>query len=218
MNPLTQDDYLTPITADNAAVLFIDNQNNLLLGVQSIDTTLLRLNTEGLAKLAEMYRLPVVLTTTGGGADGPWGPLLRPITDTFPAAPIINRKEYVNAMDDVRFADAVRTTGRKKLILSGVTTDFCLLYPALALIREGYHVFIATDAAGCWTKQIDEVSMQRLTQAGATPTNVQQIAGELQSATAVKDLKGAQAMAPLIGKWFARYGAATSVTAMSMVD
>jgi nicotinamidase-related amidase len=218
MNRLSHIDYLDPVTAENAAVLFIDNQNNLLLGVQSIDTTLLRLNTEGLAKLAEMYALPVVMTTTGGGADGPWGPLLKPITDTFPAAPIVNRREYVNAMDDARFADAVRATGRKKLILSGITTDFCLLYPALALLREGYHVFIAADAAGCWTRQIDEVSMLRLVQAGATPTNVQQIAGELQSTTAVRDLKAAQAMAPAIGKWFARYGAATSVTAMSMVE
>lgn len=82
MNPSPQSDYLDPTTRDNAAVLFIDNQNQLLMGVQSIDTTLLRLNTEALAKLAEMYGLPVVLTTAGGGAEGAWGPLLKPITDT----------------------------------------------------------------------------------------------------------------------------------------
>jgi nicotinamidase-related amidase len=101
--PQTQ--YLEPITRDNAAVLFIDNQNHLLMGVQSIDTTLLRLNTEALAKLAELYGLPVVLTTTGGGAEGAWGPLLKPITDTFPDAPIFNRQP-LNAMNDPGFADA----------------------------------------------------------------------------------------------------------------
>jgi nicotinamidase-related amidase len=76
-------------------------------------------------------------------------------------------------MDDQRFADAVRATGRKKIILSGITTDFCLLYPALSMIREGYHVFVAVDAAGCWTKQIEEVALMRLVQAGGTPINVQ---------------------------------------------
>lgn len=40
------EEYLRPIISDNAAVLFIDNQTNLSL-VQSIDTTLLRLNTKG---------------------------------------------------------------------------------------------------------------------------------------------------------------------------
>jgi len=66
-------DYLEPLTPDNAAVLFIDNQTTLTLGVQSIDLTLLKTNTEGLAKLARHFGLPVVLTTTGGGADGPLG-------------------------------------------------------------------------------------------------------------------------------------------------
>jgi hypothetical protein len=67
-----------------AAVLFIDNQTTLTLGVQSIDLTLLKTNTEGLAKLAKMFDLPVVLTTTGGGAHGASGGLLKGITGTFP--------------------------------------------------------------------------------------------------------------------------------------
>jgi len=209
-------EYLQPITADNAAVLFIDNQTNLSLGVQSIDTTLLRLNTEGLAELAKLFALPVVLTTTGGGADGPSGPLLKPITDAFTQVPIINRLEYLNAMDDGHFAEAVRATGRTKFILSGITTDFCLLYPALSLMKEGYHVFIAVDASGCWTKQIEENVILRLVQAGATPTNVQQLAGELQSTAAVKDLQASKAQGKALGEWFARYGGATSILAMGV--
>jgi nicotinamidase-related amidase len=72
-------DYLEPLTPANAAVLFIDNQTTLMLGVQSIDTTLFRTNTEGLAKLAKLFASPVVLTTTDGGANGPSGPVLKPI-------------------------------------------------------------------------------------------------------------------------------------------
>lgn len=212
----TTEEYLRPISSQNAAVLFIDNQTNLSLGVQSIDTTLLRLNTEALAKLAALYELPVVLTTTGGGADGPSGPLLKSITDTFPSVPIINRLEYLNAMDDPHFADAVRATGRKKVILSGITTDFCLVYPAISLLREGFHVFIAVDAAGSWTKQINEAALLRLVQAGATPTSVQQVAGELQSTTATVDLASSKAKGPALGEWFSRYGGATSIIASSI--
>ena len=130
-------DYLEPLTPANAAVLFIDNQTTLTLGVQSIDLTLLKSNTEGLAKLAKMFALPVVLTTTGGGEHGPSGGLLKGITDTFPEVEPIARQGILNAMDDSRFADAVAATGRRKLILSGITTDFCLVYPALSLMAGG---------------------------------------------------------------------------------
>lgn len=100
-------------------------------------------NTEGLAKLAAIYGLPVVLTTTGGGADGPTSPLIAPITETFPETPVFDRQDDLNAMDDPRFADAVRATGRKKVILSGLTTDYCLVHPATSLIAQGYHVLVA---------------------------------------------------------------------------
>jgi nicotinamidase-related amidase len=123
----TQSDYLEPLSPANAAVLFIDNQTTLMLGVQSIDMTVLKTNTEGLASLAKMFALPVVLTTTGGGASRPSGGLLNGITDSFPDAEIINWMGNLNAMDDPRFAAAVKATGRRQIILSGITTDFCLV-------------------------------------------------------------------------------------------
>ncbi len=79
-----QNEYLVALSPDNAAVLFIDNQVSLMLGTQSIDTMLLRTNTEGLAKLAAIYGLPVVLTTTGGGEHGPSGGLIGRSRRPFP--------------------------------------------------------------------------------------------------------------------------------------
>ncbi len=211
-----QEEYIVPLSPDNAAVLFIDNQTSLMLGTQSMDTTLLRTNTEGLAKLAAIYDLPVVLTTTGGGAHGPSGGLITPITETFPDVPVIDRQDYLNAMSDKRFADAVRVTGRKKLILSGLTTDFCLVYPTASLIAEGYHVFIVVDASGSWTKEINDAALQRLIQMGATPTNVQSIAGELQNSAAVSDLAASKKKHPQLFEWFGRYTPAPSLIGMNM--
>jgi nicotinamidase-related amidase len=201
----TQADYFEQLTPDNAAVLFIDNQTTLTLGVQSIDLTVLKANTIGLAKLAKMFSLPVVLTTTGGGGNGPSGALLKGITDTFPDTNIVNRMGNLNAMDDPRFADAVKATGRTKIILSGITTDFCLVYPALSLIAAGYHVFVAVDASGSWTKEINDWALHRLIQAGATPTNVQSIFGELQNSATNKDPEAARATMPQVMEWLAGY-------------
>jgi nicotinamidase-related amidase len=210
-------EYVNPITPDNAVVLFIDNQTNLMLGVQSIDTTLLKLNTEGLAKLAKIFSLPVVLTTTGGGANGPAGGLMPSITETFPTVPVIDRTDYFNAMSDPRFADAVRKTGRKKIIISGLTTDYCLVYPTASLIAQGYHVFIVTDASGSWTKQNDETALARLVQMGATPINLQSLVGELQNAAAVKDLPASKKIFPEMLDWFSLYSPAPSILNMNMM-
>lgn len=206
-----QADYLEPLTPDNAAVLFIDNQTTLTLGVQSIDMTVLKVNTEGLARLAKHFDLPVVLTTTGGGAHGPSGGLLKGITDAFPEAPIVARTGILNAMDDPRFAEAVKATERRKLILSGITTDFCLVYPALSLIAQGYHVFIAVDASGSWTHEINDAALQRLIQAGATPTNVQSIFGELQNAAMNKDADATRAHFPQVMEWLGAFTPAPSL-------
>lgn len=208
-------DYLEQLSPDNAAVLFIDNQTTLMLGVQSIDLTLLKTNTEGLVKLAKLFDLPVVLTTTGGGAEGPSGPLLKPITETFPGIAPINRMGNLNAMDDPRFAAAVKVTGRRKLILSGITTDFCLVYPALSLIAAGYHVFVPIDASGSWTSAINDAALQRLVQAGATPTNVQSIAGELQNAAMNADPAATKARLPAMMEWLGTYTPAPSIIAMN---
>jgi nicotinamidase-related amidase len=204
-------DYLEPLTPANAAVLFIDNQTTLTLGVQSIDLTVLKANTEGLAKVAKMFNLPVVLTTTGGGEHGPSGGLLKGITETFPDVVPVARTGILNAMDDARFADAVEGTGRRKLILSGITTDFCLVYPALSLIAAGYHVFIAIDASGSWTKDINDGALQRLIQAGATPTNVQSIFGELQNAAMIADADATKARMPEVMAWLGAYTPAPSL-------
>lgn len=208
-----QDEYTVPLSSDNAVVLFIDNQINLMLGTQSIDTTLLRTNTEALAKLASIYDLPVVLTMSNG-EHGLSGPLITPITDTFPDLPVIDRQDYLNAMADSRFSDAVIAARRRKVILCGLTTDVSLLYPTASLIDQGYHVFIVVDASGSWTSAINDAALQRVTQMGATLTNVQSIAGELQNAAAVKDPATSRQKRPLTLEWLRRYTAAPALVEM----
>jgi isochorismate hydrolase len=118
-------------------------------------------------------------------------------------------------MDDLRFAEAVKAAGRRKVILSGITTDFCLVYPALSLIASGYHVFIAVDASGSWTKEINDWALHRLVQAGATPTNVQSIAGELQNSLTNKDDSAAKALMPQMMKWIGAFTPAPSIISMN---
>ena len=118
----------------------------------------------------------MVLTTTGGGEHGPSGPLIAPVVNAFPDMPIIDRQDYLDAMADPRFSNTVRATRRKKLILSGVSTDFCFVYPTAFLIDEADHVLVPVDASGSWTSAIYDDALQRVIQMGGTPISVRFIA------------------------------------------
>lgn len=59
-------------------------------------------------------------------------------------------------------------------------------------------------------------ALQRLIQMGATPTNVQSVAGELQNSAAVADLAASRENYPHMVEWFRRYAPAPSLIAMNM--
>jgi nicotinamidase-related amidase len=90
--------------------------------------------------------------------DGPNGPLLSELKETFPDAPFIPRPGQINAWDNEDFVKAVKATGRTQLMIAGVVTEVCVAFPALSAIAEGYDVFVVTDASGTF----NEVTRQHL--------------------------------------------------------
>jgi nicotinamidase-related amidase len=60
----------------------------------------------------------------------------------------------------------VEATGRKNLIMGGVTTDICLVFPSISAVQLGYSEQAILDASGCsWAVQ-EDVTGQRMQQAG----------------------------------------------------
>ena len=53
-----------PLTRDNAAVVFVDNQVGLMTGIRDYSIGDLKHNIVGLAKAAKALGLPIVTTTT----------------------------------------------------------------------------------------------------------------------------------------------------------
>lgn len=92
-----------------------------------------------------------------------------------------HRQGQISAWDDPNFVAAVKATGRTKLIMAGVTSDICLMFPALQAISEGFDVYAVIDASGAWSDLVEQGVMLRLTQAGAIVTNTAAIVAELLS-------------------------------------
>lgn len=148
-----------------AAVLLVDHQAGLLSLVRDIGPDQFKNNVLALADLAKYFELPTILTTSF--EDGPNGPLVSELTETFPDAPFIPRPGQINAWDNEDFVKAIKDTGRKQLIIAGVVTEVCVAFPALAAIEEGYDVFVVTDASGTFNEITRDAAWNRMAAAGA---------------------------------------------------
>ena len=166
-------------SADNAALLLIDHQVGTMGWVKSIPFEELKRNALMLAKAARILKLPVVLTSSM--EEYAQGPLLSELEQILPSefASRIQRLGIVNAMDDENFARAVKATGRKKLIIAGVTNDVCTVYPALSLVRDGYDVQVVADGGGSPSVMADDIALRRMDKGGVTLTTTNQLIAEL---------------------------------------
>ncbi|CAI2471437.1 isochorismate family cysteine hydrolase YcaC [Serratia liquefaciens] len=150
---------------EQAAVLLVDHQTGLLSLVRDQDPDKFKNNVLALADLAKYFNLPTVLTTSF--ENGPNGPLVPELKQTFPDAPYIARPGNINAWDNDDFVKAVKATGRKQLIIAGVVTEVCVAFPALSALEEGYEVFVITDASGTFNPITRDAAWDRMSSAGA---------------------------------------------------
>jgi len=152
--------------------------------VQSIDRQTLKNNTVALAKAARIFNVPSILTSveTESFSGYIWPELLA----VFPGQQPIERTS-MNSWEDRKLVDAVKATGRKKLVMAALWTEVCLTFPALEAMAEGYEVYIVTDASGGTSQEAHDMAVQRMIQAGAVPVTWQQVLLEYQRDWAHKD-------------------------------
>ncbi|MBU3077332.1 isochorismatase family protein [Sphingomonas quercus] len=152
-----------PLTRDNAAVILVDHQVNLMTGVRDYETGELKHNVVALARAAKALGLPIVATSTA--RDSLWGPTFPELVEALDGIGIIDRAT-VNAYDDPRVAAAIEATGRRKLIFAGISLEVCAGFPAMTAVAKGYDAYVAVDASGTFSKTKHDVNLLRLQQAG----------------------------------------------------
>lgn len=164
------------LTSENAVLAMIDHQAGLMVGVGDEHPTILKNNIQGLCHTAIAAGIPTVVTSSL--SDGPNGPIIPEIINILGDA-VIARDGEINAWDSEVFRSAIKETGRKKIIMAGIVTDVCLLFPALSAVSEGYDVYAVIDASGTWNKTVQQVTVQRLAQAGVKITTWASVLAEL---------------------------------------
>ena len=166
----------------------IDYQPVQVGSIASMDRRDLVLNIVAVARTAKLYGVPVVLSTVNVKT-GANQPTIHQLADVLDGIEAIDRTT-INAWEDVEFVDAVKETGRKKLLMTALWTEACLTFPTLDALREGYEVYPIADAVGGTSLEAHRAALERVAQAGAQPTSWVQVLCELQRDWSRKETAG----------------------------
>lgn len=170
-----KDDLLTP---QNSALIIIDYQPVQVNSINSMPREKLIHNIVTVAKLISAFKMPIVLSTVNvqTGINKPTIPRLAKVLEGI----ALYDRTSINAWEDKEFVEAVKATGRKKLIMAALWTEACLTFPTLDALRESYEVYPVVDAVGGTSPIAHETALRRVEQAGAKLISIAQLACELQ--------------------------------------
>lgn len=169
---------MTDASLDPAAVvvLFADLQKGIVERSTTLEEARLRRGIGLLARLAQLFSIPVVVTAAPappgapeivaeiGQALGEVRPLVRNTTDAFTHAPT---------------REAIERTGRRTVLVSGVATEVIVQHSCLSAAARGYAVQLVVDACGGISPRTEDAALRRMVSAGIVPTSLASIAGQL---------------------------------------
>src|SRR4029077_2376962 len=107
--------------------------------------------------------------------------------------------------------EAIKKTGRKKLVIAALWSEMCLAQPAIHAMGEGYDVYAVTDASGGVSAEAHDMAIRRLVAAGAQPITWLGMAGKLQ-----RDWARTERTAEVAQVFFTQGSAASSVRRSAM--
>jgi nicotinamidase-related amidase len=170
---------ISNFTQENSTMLLIDHQVGTMKLIKNLPLSEVEKNTLALAKVAKVLKIPVILTSSQ--EDRFQGLLMPSLAESLPEAyqVRVKRAGIVNAWDDENFVKAVKDTNRTNLIMAGITTDVCLVYPAISAVREGYNVQAVMDASGSPFHLSEDLARQRMHDAGVVLTATITLIAEL---------------------------------------
>jgi nicotinamidase-related amidase len=164
---------------ETSALILIDYQVGTMQLIKNLMPDEALRNAIMLAKAALAFNMPIVITSSQ--EDHIQGPIASSLQRVLPAAyqARIKRAGIVDAWGDPHFKAAVKATERRQLIMGAVTTDICLVFPAISAVEDGYEVQAVLDASGSPFEIGENVARRRMDRAGVWLTSTNTMIAEL---------------------------------------
>jgi len=175
------------LAPEQCALVVVDIQEKLLPPIFQKEQ-LVR-NSKLLIRAAGVLKIPTMMSTQyakGLGATVP------EVASLLPESEAIDKDQFSCFGSDAFCARLKRLPGnRNTLLLCGMESHICVAQTALAALREGYLVHVASDAVGSRTEWNWKIGLERMRAAGAVISSTEMMIYELMrssSSTAFKEM------------------------------
>jgi nicotinamidase-related amidase len=125
-----------------------------------MDPALLMKNAVSTVRTIKTFGIPTVHSTVNV-ANGQ-GSTLPELADLLADDKPLDRTT-VNSWEDIEFLQAVRATGRRKLIICALWTEVCMAFTALDALHDGYEVYPVVDAIAGTSPEAHRAGLERVT-------------------------------------------------------
>jgi len=160
-----------PLDPAQSALIVIDIQEKLLPPIFQKEQ-LLR-NSQLLIRLAGILKMPTLLTTQYSKGLGNTVP---EVAGLLPESLAIEKQVFSCFGSDVFCSALKRLPGnRNTVILCGMESHICVAQTALAALREGYLVHVASDAVSSRTEWNWRIGLDRMRAAGAVISSTEMV-------------------------------------------
>jgi nicotinamidase-related amidase len=160
---------------DQCALLVVDIQSKLLPPIWERER-LVR-NSQLLIRLAGILKIPAIVSTQYAKGLGETVP---EISSLLPDTTPIDKTMFSCFGSDTFCSMLKRLPGqRTTVLLCGMETHICVMQTALAALREGYVVHVASDAVSSRTEWNWRVGLDRMRAAGAVISSTEMMTYEL---------------------------------------
>ena len=163
------------LLAEQAALVVIDIQEKLLPPIFQREQ--LVKNSQLLIRAAGILKMPVLMTTQYAKGLGQCVP---EIASLLPEGAAIDKQLFSCFGSDAFCSLLKRLPGqRNSLLLCGMESHICVVQTALAGLREGYLVHVASDAVSSRTEWNWKIGLSRMGAAGAVISSTEMMIYEL---------------------------------------
>ena len=174
-----------PLEADQCALVVVDIQEKLLPPIWQREQ-LVR-NSQLLIRLAGILKIPAIVSTQYAKGLGQTVP---EIASLLPDATPVDKMMFSCFGSDVFCSMVKRLPGRRTtMLLCGMECHICVMQTALAALREGYLVHVASDAVSSRTEWNWKIGLDRMRSAGAVISSTEMMIYELLRSSGVPAFK-----------------------------
>ncbi len=158
--------------AQTSCLLVVDVQERLAPAIFESERVIE--NTGWLIKVAREVDLPVRVTEQYPQGIGPTVPEIRALV----LDDELMEKVHFSCMESDAIRRQLAGLGRRQIVVAGTEAHVCVLQSALALVRNGYEVFVVADAVSSRRPRDAELGLERMRSEGVRIVTREMVAFE----------------------------------------